>query len=96
MSSMLDPQQYNKDMRDAQLDLVIKAMGPASEKSAFILALMILQAPDPVAYMNRISSAIDKLYSPSGNGDKSTGSTFHEMSLMYQQAYSIYMKIRDF
>lgn len=95
MSSMLDPQNYNKAQREKQLDLVISAMGPASEKSAFILALMIMQAPDAKEYMNTISSAINKLYNPDGNGDNSIGSTFNEMSTMYQQACSIYMKIRD-
>ena len=96
MTSMLDPQNYNKDMREKQLDLVIGAMGPASEKSAFILALMIMQAPDPAAYMNTINTAINKLYSPDGNADRSLGSTFSEMSTMYQQACSIYMSIRGF
>lgn len=96
MSNMLDPQQYNKAMREKQLDSVINAMGPTNEKSAFILALMILQSPKPEAYMDTISSAIDKLYNPSGNGDKSVGSTFYEMSIMYQQACSIYIKIKDF
>ena len=41
MSSMLDPQNYNKEMREKKIDLMLSAMGPMNEKSAFLLALML-------------------------------------------------------
>lgn len=82
-------------MRDRQLDSIFNAMGPTNEKSAFILALMILQSPDPDAYMKTINSAIEKLYNPSGNGDNSPESTYFQMDSMYKQARSIYMMIKE-
>ncbi|EHV59991.1 hypothetical protein ACTZHC_10850 [Escherichia coli] len=95
MSSMLDPQQYNKDMREKQIDLMLTAMGPTNEKSAFLMALMIKHSDDPVATINEIGDCINAVYAAGENTDTSAGSTFSEMKIMYGSAVSIYHKIKD-
>ncbi|ASG88426.1 hypothetical protein [Salmonella enterica] len=95
MSSMLDPQQYNKEMRDKEIALMLSSMGPTNEKSAFLMALMIKQSDDPAATIKEIGDCIDTVYGAGDNTDRSTGSTFSEMSRMYGSAVSIYHKIKD-
>lgn len=95
MSNMLDPQQYKKDMREKQIDIMLAAMGPTNEKSAFLMALMIKHSENPVATINEIGDCINAVYAAGENTDKSTGSTFSEMKLMYNNAVCIYHKIKD-
>lgn len=93
MAGMLDPENFNKEVQDRRLKLVIDGMGPLSEKSAFILALMIKQSDDPLAYMNSLSASINAIYGAGSN--HASDSTFAEMSTMYRQACSIYLEIKD-
>jgi len=95
MSSMLDPQKYNDDMRNKRIDLVINAMGPTNEKSAFLLAVMAKQSNDPVAYFNDIGKYLDAVYAARENTDTSPESTFSAMQTMYLEARNIYSIIKD-
>lgn len=95
MSGMLNPQQHNNEQREKNIDLVISAMGPTNEKSAFLLALMIKDSNDPVKKMNEISTCLDAAYAAGGNTDHSAGSTYSELKLMYQNAVMIYHRIKD-
>ncbi|MEH4799084.1 hypothetical protein [Atlantibacter hermannii] len=95
MSSMLDPQNYNKEMREKKIDLMLSAMGPMNEKSAFLLALMIKHSDDPAATIRRIGDCVEAVYGAGENTDTSQGSNFSEMRLMYHNAISIYHKIKD-
>ncbi|EAT2433152.1 hypothetical protein DRL37_23560 [Salmonella enterica subsp. enterica serovar Leeuwarden] len=95
MSSMLDPQQYNKDMRKKQIDLMLSTIGPMNEKSAFLMALMIKLSDDPAATIKEIGDCLDAVYGAGENTDNSTGSTFSEMRLMYSSAVTIYHKIKN-
>lgn len=94
MAGMLDVDNYNKENRENKLDLIFEAMGPTNEKSAFLLALMIMQQPDPVSYNNFLIATIDSFYNQGGNGNSSAGSTHAELSNMRQKAWSIYLKIK--
>ena len=95
MSSMLDPQNYNKEMREKKIDLMLSAMGPTNEKAAFLMAFMIKQSENPADMIKKIGDCLDVTYASGENTDTSTGSTFSEMSLMYRNAISIYHKIKD-
>lgn len=95
MSSMLDPQKYNEDQRNKRIDLVINAMGPTNEKSAFLLAVMAKQSNDPTAYLNEISKYLDAVYAAGENTDTSLESTFSAMQMMYRDAIRIYSIIKD-
>lgn len=95
MTSMLDPDKFNKDVRERQLKTVFDGMGPLSEKSVFILAMMIMQQPNPADFNNHLISTIDALYNSGGNTDMSVGSTYSELSTMRQQAWSLYIKIQS-
>ncbi|MDC7868820.1 hypothetical protein TH60_05760 [Pantoea ananatis] len=94
MSSMLDPQQYNRDQREKQIDLTIQAMGPTNEKSAFILAILAKNSGDPTAYFKDLSNCVDAAYADGENTDTSVGSTFSEMSNMLMGARRIFEKIK--
>jgi len=95
MSSMLDPQKYNEDLRQKQIDLTIQAMGPTNEKSAFLLAVMAKDSEDPIAYINNIGKYIDAVYAAGENTDISVESTFSAMRNMYMDAITIFNKIKD-
>ncbi|MGX9376049.1 hypothetical protein ACWXV6_14815 [Pantoea ananatis] len=95
MSSMLDPQQFNKDGREKEINLTIQAMGPTNEKSAFILAFLAKNSEDPVAFFNDLSKCIDATYADGKNTDTSIGSTFSAMQTMFSGARRIYEKIKD-
>ncbi|WP_342753759.1 hypothetical protein AAGQ96_12895 [Pantoea sp. MBD-2R] len=95
MSSMLDPQKYNAEKRQKDIDLTIQAMGPTNEKSAFLLAVLAKQSDDPIAYLNEIGKYIDAVYAAGENTDTAIGSTFSSMQDMYRGARSIYEKIKN-
>ena len=95
MSSMLDPEKYNAEMRQKKIDLTIQAMGPTNEKSAFLLAVMAKDSEDPIAYLNNIGEYINAVYSAGENTDASVESTFSAMRNMYMDARTIFDKIKD-
>ena len=95
MSSMLDSQKYNADMRERQIDLTIKSMGPTNEKSAFLLAVLAKQSADPTAFFNDISKYIDTVYAAGENTDTSVESTFAAMQNLSMTARQIFQKIKD-
>lgn len=95
MNSMLNPQKFNDEVREKQIDLMLKAMGPTNEKSAFLLAILIKQSDDPVSFINKVNEYIEAVFGANENTDKSVGSTFSEMGTMYREAISIYHQIKD-
>lgn len=95
MSSMLDPENYNKEQREKQIDSAISSVQTDTENTAFILALLIKQSDDPAVYMNSVISSIDSLRA-SGKGEYPHGrAKFSELGTLYHEAITIYHKIKD-
>ncbi|CNE41033.1 hypothetical protein [Yersinia kristensenii] len=95
MASMLDPENYNKEQREKQIDSAISSVESNAEKSAFILALLIKQSENPTAYMNSVTSSIDSLCAAGKSEYPQVRSKFSELGTLYREAVTIYHKIKD-
>ncbi|CNK92658.1 hypothetical protein [Yersinia kristensenii] len=95
MASMLEPENYNKEQREKQIDSAISSVESNAEKSAFILALLIKQSENPTAYMNSVTSSIDSLCAAGKSEYPQVRSKFSELRTLYHEAVTIYHKIKD-